>query len=474
MSSNQEEQLSLVIQREGKTVKFPTDHKLSRWAKNTSVKFTKMYQEVAFEIERIPENVASDLMSFLDRNVKLYEVIGNIYEEKVLGDEEVEIIKSIQTIINENTNIFIPGTEEFEFLWRSINDGEFSAAYKKISEVKMTDTYILINLLRRCQAMGLMSSEERTERDVAPGMQSVYKRIAEQVDQKIEEALRTALLNVTDPEKLIAERETAERLISHAKSKWSNLEATVENKLNDLTVEFGANKANLTDQMSGLIVEVNEAKDDLEREVARLEVKLSRGVQEATKSLEDFDTWAATSREEHQATMRGLEAAYRGELALKAPAQVWEEKAASHKNTARASFFVSILLTFAVGAGAVFGFPSFFRSEFYATSLVPDLFLYGVLLTPIVCGFVLIRFFARIYNLNQALSDDGRQRSALVQAYISLLKEEGVTMSDNEKAIILQALFRAPDFAAAQDSQVSHPIELILNRANNSGKPGGS
>lgn len=74
-----------------------------------------------------------------------------------------------------------------------------------------------------------------------------------------------------------------------------------------------------------------------------------------------------------------------------------------------------------------------------------------------------LRHMARMFADNIADARDAAQRSALTSTFLALSTQEKVSFSDNERAIIVQALFR-PSPAQPTEDGVPVPLLELLRR----------
>ena len=77
----------------------------------------------------------------------------------------------------------------------------------------------------------------------------------------------------------------------------------------------------------------------------------------------------------------------------------------------------------------------------------------------------------RIFTQNQAGAADARQRRALIYTYLSLINKKNGAVTDQERLLILQALFRSSQAAAEEDVPPANLIDLMM-KASDAAKKG--
>lgn len=148
-------------------------------------------------------------------------------------------------------------------------------------------------------------------------------------------------------------------------------------------------------------------------------------------------------RQDHEGTLAAMRTAFSTDMKLKASEKFWNAKRKVNKTRAQNAFkeflwsiaygifFLGYTYWFifkAIGAGAGF-------SVFHAIAYT----------APAVLVLWILRILATRYRVNMAMADDAEERMAMVMTFKALEYEEKV--SEEERIIILQALFRPHDRA---------------------------
>jgi hypothetical protein len=175
--------------------------------------------------------------------------------------------------------------------------------------------------------------------------------------------------------------------------------------------------------------------------------------------LEQASVIAATRKR-----MQEMEEFYDTRMKLKSPVLYWNKKAKRHmqrRNGAVILTFISALL----GAGLLFCYlirgHDFLKEEMHGW---PWAFVCGFLL---LASFVFwaVRFFARIYNQQEALYNDAREREVMAKTFIALTSDEATKRAitkDEHIGIVLTSLFRPATCSFSNDGPVA-PYETVVN-----------
>ena len=213
----------------------------------------------------------------------------------------------------------------------------------------------------------------------------------------------------------------------------------------------------------GLKADISSEKEVLRELQSDFERIKSKNSEEERKSTENRKSWDGTLQALHssqdesfqtllsesRAKLADLEDLYANKLHLEAPVTYWSRKADRHRNFAAAFGVVFLLLA----SGLVFAMFKFddnlqpFVDAAADKPIVAIVFL-GI---PVFVAVWVLRFVARLFLQNIALNNDGRERAAMTETFLALMKDEEAKMTEADRILILQALFRP--------SAVSHPSD---------------
>lgn len=173
---------------------------------------------------------------------------------------------------------------------------------------------------------------------------------------------------------------------------------------------------------------------------------------------ERFEALLAT----HEAAMSDLRKAFREEMAMRAPTEYWRSKEEHHQRMSKASGRVAFggMLVAAVGLAWILysllaSTPPGSGPDSWRLALVGLIGLFSVWA---------IRLVVRSYLSNLHLAGDAAERRVMVQTYLSLL-ESGAAVGDQDRQLILQALFRPAADGIVKDEGVPPSVVDFLTRS---------
>jgi len=172
------------------------------------------------------------------------------------------------------------------------------------------------------------------------------------------------------------------------------------------------------------------------------------------------------ARAAHEERMRQMEIAFSTQMKLRSSERYWGAKRKIHERRTQARiktmwWAFPIILT---ALFAIFYLIGHFEIAALSTFSTASFFVFGV---PTVIALWVMRLLVREYRENRDLAEDAEERVAMVYTFKALEYEEKV--SDEERAIILQALFR-PHGSKPEDTLPSPAWEAIVKRVE--GRPG--
>jgi hypothetical protein len=151
-------------------------------------------------------------------------------------------------------------------------------------------------------------------------------------------------------------------------------------------------------------------------------------------------------------------------MALKAPATYWQNRARASSTIAMLSFggFVAA----AVVVGLIL---NHYGSDLRAWIIGPE----GrvdtaalVALAPIALLMLwLFRFFTRLYGVAVSEAVDAGQRRVMVTTFLAIMNDRNAGLSDAERILILQALFRQSGSKDDSEGLPANVVEAIVKAA---------
>lgn len=214
-----------------------------------------------------------------------------------------------------------------------------------------------------------------------------------------------------------------------------------------------------------LLAEKTEAYSALHRnyESVAEDVSVIRANQEALFEgfMEDNQKAQDDALAAHQARMQTLEQVFREKMSLRAPVEYWEGRQKTHQKGTKImgalSFGAMALLAIAIGLVA----------SWVLQNLTPDgkpeVWRVSVLVLIGVLGVWATRLLVRMFLSNIHLSTDAAERVVMVKTYLSLLEDDKV-LSDEDRKLVLQSLFRPASDGIVKDEGLPHPALDVLTK----------
>lgn len=186
-------------------------------------------------------------------------------------------------------------------------------------------------------------------------------------------------------------------------------------------------------------------------------------------SVRTQQVWEIIRKAADDATARrsALEETYETKLRLAAPASYWRDRArsAQHASYWAIGSFVALLGT-VTALGIYFG-PSL--KAFLADKDGKLEIAAVALLAPVVIILLwLFRIVARSHMLNQQHAMECRQRETMMSTFLALTNDQSGKITEAERLIVLQALFRPSGARSDDEALPSNILEAGLNALKNS------
>lgn len=224
-----------------------------------------------------------------------------------------------------------------------------------------------------------------------------------------------------------------------------------QDKLEQLLQEAGKNQQEITHFIEEKRKEVQ---DQVDKNIAEMDDYKSK-----------VDDWEAKKHKE----LDVLEDTYRNKLQLEAPEKLWNKRSREYRKRANCwtvgLFVVAIVLLFVINwfVNSLHKFPK------GITEKMPFL-SQQVLFIGVISFFVyIIRVIVKIVMSNHHIAMEYEQKAALTRFY-QALTYKGIEVDDNEKLIIMSALFSKVDTGLVKTSE-SVDLDSVLGLiARNSGK----
>ena len=163
----------------------------------------------------------------------------------------------------------------------------------------------------------------------------------------------------------------------------------------------------------------------------------------------------------HKDKMDNVERVFREEMSLRAPAEYWQDRKKHHDQ--RSTILGRWTFGSVAGLAVIIGLVAYWVFNNLRYDGKPDTWRVAVLVLLGVLGVWAVRLIARIFFSNMHLATDAGERVTMVKTYLSLLEAEKMPADDDRK-IILQALFRPGSDRLVKDEAPPHPVLEAFTR----------
>ena len=200
--------------------------------------------------------------------------------------------------------------------------------------------------------------------------------------------------------------------------------------------------------------------DDMVAEAERRRFEVA----EFCKSAEDeFGTF----RESAEEKWTGLRTTFEEQLRLEAPATYWRDQARRTFVAAMGALAVFAVLAAAV-IGSVVSYGPDFLGRLAAIENIGNVTTLAVISLPAFTVLWGLRHVARLFVTNLERSSDAKMRETMTTTFLALSKEGAVEVGAKERLMVLEALFRQPVPAGADDGRFGGALE-VLTRPDSKG-----
>lgn len=224
-----------------------------------------------------------------------------------------------------------------------------------------------------------------------------------------------------------------------------------QDKLEQLLQEAGENQQEMTHFIEEKRKEVQ---DQVDKNIAEMDDYKSK-----------VDDWEAKKQE----SLNALEETYRNKLQLEAPEKLWNERSKKYRIRAWCWTFglvLAVVILLPVVAWFINSLHEFPRGITEKVPFLPQ----QVLFIGVISFFVyIIRVIIKIVMSNHHIAMEYEQKAALTRFY-QALTYKGIEVDDNEKLIIMSALFSKVDTGLVKTSESIDLDSALSLITRNSGK----
>lgn len=206
---------------------------------------------------------------------------------------------------------------------------------------------------------------------------------------------------------------------------------------------------------------VKQAGDDQDRIKGVAMSTIEKSSQALKKEETDWGTFTGSAQREWEALRNTFET----QLRLKSPVKYWQELADTTSRVANRSLFWFLAsATVIIGVVIVFG-PDFLEYVSASNNIGPFTTM-AFVSVPALTALWGLKHVARLFVTNMERSADARLRETMTTTFLALAKEGAATIDQQERLLILEALFRRPTPAPSDDGHWSGLSSLLSRRSS--------
>ncbi|MGY3947783.1 hypothetical protein BJP24_07730 [Aeromonas allosaccharophila] len=270
---------------------------------------------------------------------------------------------------------------------------------------------------------------------------------------------------------LASEQEKINETIRDLKKKSKEYDLNIEELLNNLNNELrigqqavieltsACNSLRIeSDKQKKAVLDIEEIKNNLD---GALKLELESKIRHASQGYDDSIKVLREALEaEKLASKQRFDSfvdAYKNKMKLKAPVQYWSENVRHHKKSAFRFGMASIFLSLIIFLPIAYVAWQILASEQIIWGKV------GVVAFTTSLAIWLIRILVRMYLSHNHMQMNSQERVVMTQAYLALISEGGAS-SNEERNLVLQAIFRPVSTGIITDDASPHSLVEFINK----------
>lgn len=205
--------------------------------------------------------------------------------------------------------------------------------------------------------------------------------------------------------------------------------------------------------------------DRIENDVAGALQRSAADVETRTIEFADFMKDKQREHEEtlsaHTVQMEALRKTFREEMTLRGPVEYWESRRTHHADRSRTLTVVTVGAL--VGLAVLLALITFWAVHTSGNPYMPDPWRLVLVAFAGAVGVWGVRLVVRMLLSNMHLTTDAAERVTMVKTYLALLEGEKLP-ADEDRKLILQALFRPGSDGIVKDDGIPNPALEFLTR----------
>ncbi len=207
------------------------------------------------------------------------------------------------------------------------------------------------------------------------------------------------------------------------------------------------------------VLDIEEIKNRLDSTLRlELESKIKHASQSYDESITSFHSKLDDEETAAKKRFESFADAYENKMKLKAPVQYWTDNCAHHKEAAKKFGIASIVLSLLIFLPIAYVAWEILASEQVVWGKV------GVVVFTTSLAIWLIRVLVRMYLSHNHMQMNSQERVVMTQAYLALISEGGAS-SNEERNLVLQAIFRPVSTGIVTDDAAPNNIIELISKA---------
>lgn len=213
-----------------------------------------------------------------------------------------------------------------------------------------------------------------------------------------------------------------------------------------------------SDKQKRTALDINDIKKNLTN---NLKIELETGIENANRSynesIKNLQEQLEKEKSDSKQRIEGFIDAYQHHMKLKAPVQYWKDNCEHHKKAAKNFGIASLILSLIIFLPIAYVAWEILATEEIIWGKV------GVVAFTSSLAIWLIRVLVRMYLSHNHMQMNSQERVVMTQAYLALISEGGAT-SDEERNLVLQAIFRPISTGIVTDDAAPHNIIELISK----------
>jgi hypothetical protein len=185
--------------------------------------------------------------------------------------------------------------------------------------------------------------------------------------------------------------------------------------------------------------------------------------EEAARLRSDESAAFNAAQASHLERMQAIEDSFKEKMGLRAPAKYWQDRKARH-GTWSIIYSILAVIAFALAIAGGWEVAKWIASGIDPATNKPEYWRLVVAGFFAVIGVWVIRLLVKMLLSHIHLGTDATERKTLIETYLSLI-EAGAAFKDEDRQVILAAIFRRGSDGLVKDDALPNPLLDIITRS---------